>query len=410
MRLGSSGEDSGQPPQHLTYCTNIHPGDGWATVLANLQRYAVPLKARLSPDAPFGIGLRLSGAESRELLADQRLADFQRFLAEHGLYVFTLNGFPYGPFHGQVVKAEVHSPDWRDNERVNYTLRLIEILAALLPPGVEGGISTSPLSYKPWIDQRDPAVWELLTRNVVRVAEALARLRQMQGTLIHLDIEPEPDGLLERSQELVEFFEGWLLPLGGALLADRLALPETEARDLLLDHVRVCWDTCHVAIAYEQPEEVLARYEATGIKIGKVQISSAVQTLLPAASERDAVAEALQPFAESTYLHQVVQRNHDGALVQYRDLRDALPLIHDERAAEWRIHFHVPIFVERYTRFHSTQTEIRRVLALLEERQFCQHLEIETYTWEVLPPALKLELGDSILREYQWVLHACGTT
>lgn len=409
MRLRSSGVEAGQPAQHLTYCTNIHPGDGWSAVLANLERYAVPLRAQLSPDAPFGIGLRLSGAESRELLAEERLADFQRFLAAHGLYVFTLNGFPYGPFHRQVVKAEVHAPDWRDDERVAYTLRLIEILARLLPPGVDGGISTSPLSYKPWIDQRDPAVWELLTRNIVRVAEALARLRQTQGTLIHLDIEPEPDGLLERSEELVAFFERWLLPHGGALLAERLAIPEDEARCLLLDHIRVCWDTCHVAIAYEQPEEVLARYATVGIKIGKVQISSAVQALLPPDAERDAVAEALEPFAESTYLHQVVQRNHDGALVQYHDLRDALPLIHDPRAAEWRIHFHVPIFVERYARFHSTQAEIRRVLALLRERQFCQHLEIETYTWEVLPPALKLELGDSILREYQWVLHACAT-
>lgn len=410
MKLGSSGAEAGQAAQHLTYCTNIHPGDGWPAVLRNLQRYAVPLRARLSPDAPFGIGLRLSGAESCELLTEGRLDEFQRFLDAHGLYVFTLNGFPYGPFHGQVVKADVHAPDWRDDERVCYTLRLIEILARLLPGGVEGGISTSPLSYKPWIDQRDVAVWELLTRNVVRVAEALVRLRRAQGTVIHLDIEPEPDGLLERSQELVAFFERWLLPLGGALLAARLAISEAEACDLLLDHIRVCWDTCHVAIAYEQPDEVLARYRAVGIKVGKIQISSAVQALLPADAERNAVAEALRPFAESTYLHQVVQRNQDGALVQYPDLRDALPLIHDRRAAEWRVHFHVPIFVERYELFQSTQADIRRVLALLQQQHFCQHLEIETYTWEVLPPALKLELGESILREYQWVLDACRTT
>ena len=137
---------------HLTYCTNIHPSNGWDDVLANLRRHALPLTARLAPDAPFGIGLRLSGVESRELLAGDRLAQFRAFLDEQGLYVFTLNGFPYGPFHNQPVKENVHAPDWRDDERIDYTLRLIEILAALLPRGMEGGISTSPLSYKTWLD------------------------------------------------------------------------------------------------------------------------------------------------------------------------------------------------------------------------------------------------------------------
>ena len=172
----------------LTYCTNIHPSNGWDDVLANLRRYAPPLKARFAPDAPCGIGLRLSGVESRQLLEGDRLEQFRAFLDEQGLYVFTLNGFPYGPFHNQPVKEIVHAPDWRDDERVDYTLRLIEILAALLPPGTEGGISTSPLSYKTWLDADDEATWDLLIRNLVRVAAALVRLRQDQGTLIHLDI------------------------------------------------------------------------------------------------------------------------------------------------------------------------------------------------------------------------------
>ena len=132
---------------HLTYCTNIHPAVGWEAVLASLRAHAPALKARLSPDAPFGIGLRLSGAESRELLADGRLDEFRRWLDAEGLYVFTINGFPHGTFHGQPVKADVHAPDWRSEERVAYTLRLAEILDALLPEAVDGTISTSPLSY-----------------------------------------------------------------------------------------------------------------------------------------------------------------------------------------------------------------------------------------------------------------------
>jgi hypothetical protein len=373
--------------------------------MANLQHYAPALKARLAPEEPFGIGLRLSGLESRELLEGDRLRHFQAFLDQHGLYVFTLNGFPYGPFHRQPVKDAVHAPDWRDEERIQYTLRLINILAFLLPDGMDGSISTSPLSYKWWVNIEDTALWKQLTRHVVRVAEALVRVKQEQGKFIHLNIEPEPDGLLENSTEVVQFYQNWLLPLGTPMLAEALDLPVDTARQCLLDHIQICFDTCHVAVAYEDPAEVLDRFAQIGIRVGKVQISSALKVVLPDdVQERTALAQSLKPFVESTYLHQVVQRNQDGSFQQYPDLVDALPQINDPEASQWRIHFHVPIFVDRYGTFFSTQEEIRQVFALLCERQFTQHLEIETYTWDVLPPELKKDLLESIKREYEWVL------
>ncbi len=389
----------------LTYCTNIHPGNGWDEVYAELQRYAPELKARLSPDAPFGIGLRLSGAESRELLDGDRLRSFKDWLDEQGLYVFTLNGFPHGPFHGQPVKEQVHAPDWRDDERVAYTLRLIEILAFLLPEGMDGGISTSPLSYKRWVNIGDAATWELLTRNVTRVAETLVRVRQEQGKLLHMDIEPEPDGLLENSAELVRFFEDCLLTSGACGLARSLGVTVEQARAHLLEHIRVCFDTCHVAVAYEDPVEVLDRFARVGIKVGKVQVSSALKVILPQfGTKRMALERALRPFAESTYLHQVVQRNYNGTFDRFPDLLEALREIYAPPAVEWRVHFHVPIFIERFADFGSTQDTILHTFELLCERRFTRHLEIETYTWGVLPPDLKLELGESIGREYEWVL------
>lgn len=385
----------------LTYCTNIHPSSGMGEVRANLERYAVPLKERLSPDAPFGIGLRLSGQESAELLEGQSLADFKAFLDERGLYVFTMNGFPYGPFHGQPVKAQVHAPDWRDEERVAYTLRLAEILAALLPEGEEGGISTSPLSYREWVGEGD---WATLTRNVVRVLEALVRLRQTRGHLIHLDIEPEPDGLLQCSDDLARFFTGHLLEEGARDLAGRLGTGLDQAREYLRDHVQVCFDTCHVAVMYEDPARALRTYEQAGLRIGKIQISSALRLALPADPEaRLDVARALSPFAEGTYLHQVIARRRDGTVVQYPDLPPALAHLSDPEFVEWRVHFHVPVFLERAGLFGSTQTEIVETLALLRGRPFTRHLEIETYTWDVLPDELKLPLLDSIEREYRWV-------
>jgi sugar phosphate isomerase/epimerase len=388
----------------LTYCTNIHPGEGWEEVFANLRHYAPRLRERLAHDEPFGIGLRLSGRESRELLEGDHLRRFKSFLDEHRLYVFTINGFPYGPFHKEPVKDAVHAPDWREEERVRYTLRLAEILAYLLPEGEEGGISTSPLSYKPWVSSTDARTWELLTNNVVRTAEALTRIKDREGKTIHLDIEPEPDGLLENSEEVVRFYEEWLLADGAGWLAESSGLPVDEACARLLDHVRICLDTCHMSVAYEEPERVLDRFAETGVRVGKVQISSALKLMLPDGAKRRAELEgSLRPFAESTYLHQIVQRNQDGSFRQYPDLAGNVHRIYDLEADQWRVHFHVPIFVEHYGRFLSTQDDILRTFTLLEQRRFCEHLEIETYTWDVLPPDLKSDLLDSIGREYEWV-------
>lgn len=390
----------------LTYCTNIHPANGWHAVRDSLERYGPSLKAQMAPSQPFGIGLRLSGVESQELLEADHLARFKAYLDENGLMVFTMNGFPYGPFHKQAVKDQVHAPDWRSPERVRYTQRLIQSLAYLLPDGLIGGISTSPLSYKPWLGGTpDTATWALLTQHIVQVAATLVQTERETGKRIHLDIEPEPDGLLETSAELVALFTDWLLPIGGPMLAEAVGVSATEAEALLLRHIQVCWDTCHVAVAFEEPADVLKRYQAHGIQVGKIQISSALNVNLPARpKDREPFAEALQPFVESTYLHQVVQRNQDRSLTMFRDLDQALPHIKQSQAQQWRIHFHVPIFLERYGLFESTQPGILQTFDLLRNQPFTQHLEIETYTWDVLPQALKRPLDQSIQREFEWVL------
>src|SRR4029453_7659964 len=158
------------PPLHLTYCTNIHPADGWPAVFATLRRIAPGLKARLSPAAPFGLGLRLSAREAAELADGDRLTEFRSFLDGQGLYVALINGFPYGPFHGASVKTDVYAPDWRDDARVRYTLDLVSILERLVPEGLDGGISTVPFSYKPWMPVPSRADCESIARNVARGA------------------------------------------------------------------------------------------------------------------------------------------------------------------------------------------------------------------------------------------------
>jgi sugar phosphate isomerase/epimerase len=389
----------------LTYCTNIHAGESWDEVEASIARHALPLKKNLAPDVPFALGLRLSSIAATQLLQGDRLEVFKRFLEQNGLYVALINGFPYGSFHGDVVKAKVFAPDWREQARAQYTLNLAEILSRLIPQGMDGGISTMPLSYKPWINASASTVWPQIVANLVDVVEGLVTIRSRTGHLIHLDIEPEPNGLVENTTELIEFFEGPLQSIGVPLLAERLKIDEQQAHEHLRTHLQVCFDTCHMAIQFEDPLQALRRFAESGIRIGRVQISSALRVLLDgSAKSREQFTAQLASFVDRVYLHQVIERREDKTLVRYTDLDEALASFEDGSPREWRIHFHLPIFTERYGSLLSTHADNSSVLALVMNAEITRHLEIETYTWDVLPAPLKSDLLSSIEREFRWVL------
>ncbi|MDJ0556352.1 MAG: metabolite traffic protein EboE [Microcoleaceae cyanobacterium MO_207.B10] len=403
MKIGNQGGF------HLTYCSNIHPGEDWQSVNQNLKQYIPSLKAKLAPDAAFGIGLRLADVASRELLQENNLAEFQTWLEENNLYVFTLNGFPYGGFHRQIVKDQVYAPDWSKPERLDYTLRLVNILATLLPEGIDGGISTVPLSYKPWWKDNSAGRETVLKKSCLHLAEVvknLVEIRQNTGKLIHIDLEPEPDGLIENATEVIDFYQKYLIPIASKYLIENFGVSQELAEKQILEHISICYDTCHFAVEYENPKTVLAEFAAVGIKVGKIQLSAAIKVKVPDdIPQRQKILERLQPFAESTYLHQVIARNNDGSLQSYRDLMTALPAFEKTKAQEWRTHFHVPIFIQNYQLLESTQADIIDVLKLLQEDNFCTHLEIETYTWDILPGEMKLDILASIQREYDWVLY-----
>lgn len=382
----------------LTYCTNIHPAAGWQAVFESVAQYGPALKTGLSPGAPFGLGLRLSAAEASELLAGGQLPRFRAFLESHGLYVALINGFPFGSFHGNPLKEEVFAPDWRTAERLEYTRNLSSIVAALVPEWTEGGVSTAPLSYKEWFKHPDDSAWEPILANVLACAGHMAELRQETGRFLHLDIEPEPNGLVETTAEFIQFFERLL----------RFAPPEKER--LLREHVAVCFDICHMAVEFEKPAESIAALERAGIRIGRVQVSSALRVGVPGDSPgRERLRSDLAAFADPVYLHQVIARKPDGGSRKFADLPLALACVDDAAGDEWRIHFHVPLFTRDYAAFGSTQDVILETFDLLRTRPFTRHLEIETYTWSVLPPSLKEDLRTSIEREFRWVLdHLCA--
>lgn len=393
---------------HLTYCTNIHAGENWREHFLALQKNFPAIKNELSPNAPMGIGLRLSNIASLELVKAAELQSFKRWLQQQHAYVFTMNGFPYGGFHNTRVKDQVHTPDWTTRDRVDYTRRLFDILAILLPADMDGGVSTSPLSYRCWFSTAEElsAAIEAATQNILEITEHLVDINRQTGKILHLDIEPEPDGMLETGAEFIEWFQKDLLAAGTERIASTFSVSKDEAEEMIKTHVRLCYDICHFAIGYEPHAEVINQLEQQGIKVGKFQISAALKASLDENStSRLNLKLAFTKFNEPTYLHQVVARKNDSGFLRYTDLPAALEDIENPSVKEWRAHFHVPVFQKDFGLLQSTQSDICEVFEIHKKNPVTPHLEVETYTWEVLPEALKLPLQQSISRELQWVIN-----
>jgi hypothetical protein len=392
---------------HLGYCTNIHAGESWDEVFANVDTHVRAVRALTAPDAnvPFGIGLRLSAAAARQLATPDTLAAFRDYLRANAMYVFTINGFPHGAFSGVagVVKERVYRPDWLEDERLSYTDQLAGILAALLPPeqaGLEGSVSTVPGCFEERgsTGEAGPRVADRLLAH----AATLWRLAESTGRVITLALEPEPHCMLETTADAVAFFEGHVFARRALdAFAQATGLSSSAAEQVLRRHLGVCLDACHAAVQFETPDGAISRLVAAGLRILKVQVSAGLRVAPPDAAARAALA----PFAEGVYLHQVVAKS--GAhLRRYLDLPQALAdAARAEGAAgdEWRIHFHVPVFREKLGPFENTQAFLAPLLRRLGREDLCRHLEVETYTWDVLPQEHRREpVVNAIARELQW--------
>lgn len=388
---------------HLCYCTNIHAGESWGEIRANLERFVTQVKARVAPERRFGVGLRLGAQAAAELTAPTTIALFRAWLEEQGLYVFTINGFPHGAFHGRRVKEQVYRPDWREPERLRYTNELAALLAKLLPDDIDGSVSTVPGAFKSLAAADGQR--ERIAQNIALHAAELVRLERETGRRIALALEPEPECMLETIAETVRFYQVQLLSERAlSTLGERAGLTGAAREAAMRRHVGVCLDTCHAAVEFEDPEEAVAVLGRADIRVAKMQLSAG---LLIARLDGGAL-EALEPFDEDVYLHQVVEQGGDGELTRFLDLGDA---IEDagrrgfEPAREWRVHFHVPIFAERLGAFEGTQAFLARVLALQKREPFATHLEVETYTWDVLPAEHRSEdVVTAIARELSWVV------
>ena len=353
---------------HLTYCLNVHPGatlaEAEAAIFEKAPRVFSLLAERVGARGPFGLGAWFSAQAASELVEGDRLENLADRLADHGLYIFTLNGFPYGRFHGARVKEKVYRPDWADPARRDYTIRLADILARLLPEGVEGTISTLPVTFRPWADEPRLAA---SVRHLAEVAAHLAELERASGRTIALALEPEPGCFLERTDDVLDFFARRLLAEGAGDVSEAT----------LRHHIGVCLDTVHTAVMFEDAAGALARLAESGTLVLKVQLGGALEVRVGEAGP----PAALRDFADAVYLHQVTVRGPDGEQA-YLDLPEALG---EAPRGTWRVHFHVPLGWEGSGAVGGTGGGVDGNFIAAALRSGVRHFELEIYTLDVFP-------------------------
>jgi hypothetical protein len=392
--------DLGKGLGHLTYSTLVHPGDTWEEMWQSLVTYVPKVKARVAPNARFGVSLRLS-ARSAEILARDRAErdKLKKFLADNDMYLYTVNAFPYGPFKNQIVKEQVYEPDWRSEERTRYTINVADVLADVVPEGISPSIQSAPLGFKPRVTGAD--VVASYTQHVLRVAAHLVELAARTGRTVTLALEPEPYCFLETTDETVAYFRNHLYTgASAAALAKLAGIPISEAHVALRRHVGVVFDICHQAVVFENISESLQKLVDAGIPIFKLQEAAAMR--VPEVTQK--IVDTLARYAKTIYLTQTVEKK-DGKFTRFLNLEDAFDAWRrNPGPREWRTHFHVPVFLDSLGEFGTTRFAIEEALRFHKANPLSRQLEIETYTWDVLPEHLKTgDIVDYVTRELEWV-------
>jgi sugar phosphate isomerase/epimerase len=360
----------------LSYCTNVHP----CRSRNDLERIITQEARSVQEQCGFsiGVGLWLPEVVISEVAQDATVTrSIASLLADQGLQCFSLNAFPFGDFHSERVKENVYLPDWSDIRRLDYTRLCSEFLAGVLTGEDEGSVSTLPLAYKQAV--QSPDFSKRAIDQLVQLSRDLDRLHHETGKTIRLAIEPEPFCLLETTPETIQFFE---------MLWD-----EAGVGELVRQHIGVCYDVCHQAVEFENASVAISELAAAAIRINKVQISCAIELNKPSDEK---ARQALAAFAEQRYLHQTFARHSDGRVISHTDLSQELALDPPpdwKQAEKWRVHFHVPVDADRLGPLGTTRPELIRALHALGQLPYEPHLEVETYTWPVLPG---VESGDVI--------------
>ena len=384
----------------LSYCTNVHPGRTVAEVIDGLTSHSAAVQRQL--DFPMAAGLWLSASVVRELTENSdQMEQLAQVLWQHDLCCYTLNTFPYGDFHSERVKEQVYLPDWASFERILYTEQCAAILGQLLPEGGEGSLSTVPLGGR--MNPRDGDFHAVCFSYLIRLAKYLHQLFETTGRRIRLGLEPEPMCEMSGTGE-------WTLPVFERLFAQAEAL---GCEPLVREYIGACFDVCHQAVEFEDVAESIEQFVRCGIRINKVHITNAVELLNP--SENAAGRQALRQFVEPRYLHQTSARFDDGRIKMRLDLTrediERQPADEFMQANSWRVHFHVPIFAESLGALRTTREDLAAALRKVATLSYAPQLEVETYTWPVMPGESAVDsppLADRIAQELRSAAELLG--
>ena len=402
-----------RPDIQIGYCGNVHPAQTVEQVLDNVQRHASTVRNLCYPDATLPFGIWVSETALDQLQSKDNIHLLRDALLEHHVNAFTINGFPFGDFHQPVVKHSVYQPDWSTDQRLDYTLKLAKLHDVLLPSGQPSTISTLPLGWPhkngealsysqkrlPLQQKADSAFLTACANQLRSCADSLAELKIQTGRHCTICIEPEPGCILDTAEDVCQFFNEYLFSGSDA---------ETARV-----HIGVCHDVCHSAVMFEDQADAVQAYAQSGITIGKVQVSSAVEVdfvNLDDQQKRESL-RTLSEFSEPKYLHQTCIKLASETIF-FSDLAEAIDA-HPDPEGIWRIHFHVPIFASSLSGIGTTQAAIGECIQALESQAgtdsgskrfvFPQHFEIETYAWNVLPLAHRSRaLTTDIAAEISW--------
>jgi len=392
--------DLGNGLGHLTYSTLVHPADNWEQLWNSLNTYLPKVKARFAGNKSFGVCIRLS-ASSAETLANSpaEREKLKKFLGDNDMYIYTANAFVYGHFKGAAVKEQVYEPDWRSEERTQYTINVANVLADVCPAGIAPSIQSAPLGFKGRVTGND--VVAAYTNNVLRVVAHLIALETKTGRTVQLALEPEPFCFLETTDETVDYFTKHLYSGASVEKLAKLAhVPISEANEALRRHLGIVYDICHQAVEYENITESLQKLVDAGIPVFKLQEAAALH--MPEVTQP--VVDTLKRYAKTIYLTQTMEKKN-GKLTRYLNVDDAIAAFEkDPGPREWRTHIHVPVFLDDLGQFRTTRFAIEDALRFHKQKPLSRHLEVETYTWDMLPDSLKsADIVDYIYRELDWV-------
>ncbi len=384
----------------IVHAGAIRPITSFADMQASVRESLAPINLAIGGAAPVGVSVRLSHAA----LADPHLnaTNLTSLLGEYGLQ---LAGMSAVSMRGG-AKEQIHDPDWRTEERVGFMFGATNLLADIADgEGTELGITTNAFSHRNWLDVDFPGNWAALTLNLVRVVQHVATIHERTGITIHIDLEAEPGSVLRDTDDIVRFYQQWLLTRGAAMLSDRMHLTEGTAADVLLRHVRLALDTAHAAVVWDDAAASLDRFADVGIRIGRLQVSAALEADIPAgARERSELLTHLQAIGSDRLLQQVVAAREGVIVARYDDLPEAIVAIDGSAGETWRIHTHAPVLADRYGGWKSTRSAtadwLRKIAARGTEVGM---IELRSATWDVVPADDRGPVEEMVAREAAWV-------